>query len=448
MFKSKLFYLQYFLVSSLYICSFFIIYNGLRENKIFRNTLGIFTDSYTIWEGKPVKGEHSFIRIGTSNIYNWDANHYKTISDYLYDQSISNECEYAFFPMLPLLWKALGIENTQVIYLNILLFALGLLVYFHLIKDISWQYMLLCWSLPSTVVFFIPYTEALFFVVFCILLLGIFRQNVFLIILGGLLSASTRPSVSIIIISFLCTSILRFIKIRKIDPIIKMGSIASLSLLAGLFLTGSYQHHLGSEHWYSFLTTQNCWDHLTFSIPKHISVWSCEGFSLNVGVIVFVSTFAVIETIRHLFSHSSWDNMHFLYIVSLAYIIGTTIFIIFFQQGSLHGLFRYILCTPMFFVFVHKVSSSNVKKAYSKIMALIGFSILGFILIKASEVCYKFDFFNLGFLLCGVSMIFFFLLHILNSKVFNIILILYVIISIVWTAYLLNLYLCNSWIYT
>src|SRR5690606_33007140 len=123
--------------------------------------------------------------------------------DSVYYYSIATEGYYAefetgggntgFFPMFPWIWDALQTDYLGISVFNIILTLLSVTVLTHILQIRS-RYLLLFMSLPSFVFFFLPLSEAAFFLFSSLILIGMYRKNDWVTAAGLLLASMTRPS--------------------------------------------------------------------------------------------------------------------------------------------------------------------------------------------------------------------------------------------------------------
>ncbi|MFI5221686.1 MAG: hypothetical protein ACHQK8_05130, partial [Bacteroidia bacterium] len=124
------------------------------------------------------------------------------------------------------------------------------------------------------------------------------------------------------------------------------------------------------------------------------------------------------------------------------------LFLLYKQQGNFHGLFRFILASPLFYIalifLLHSFKNSKLP------LLFIMVAILCFLLFLA-KVEYGGDRLNFSFygawhfIVVGIFLI-------VRSKIAEtkqvIIVSVLVLFNMAWTAYLLNQFLSNAWIFT
>src|SRR5690606_31502392 len=105
-----------------------------------------------------------------SSFLNWDAEHYHWIRNKGYEGF-----RVAFFPLFPFIWKLIPIGAIGVSVLNGCVFLVS---FYFLIRQLgsSWKEVIVYLSIPGCIFFFLPYSEALFFLCSTLILIGL-RKN-------------------------------------------------------------------------------------------------------------------------------------------------------------------------------------------------------------------------------------------------------------------------------
>ena len=104
----------------------------------------------------------------------------------------------AFFPAFPYFWKLLNASTIGISIINslIFIFSFSALV---LVYKMDWKRHLFFLSMPSLVFMFVPYTEALFFAVGTLLIIGLNKNKLSFILIGLLLGSLVRPTTFVFI---------------------------------------------------------------------------------------------------------------------------------------------------------------------------------------------------------------------------------------------------------
>ncbi len=352
-------------VPFIYLALFLGVYTALTHHSFYKFTIGRFVHPYK--ESMQVGGhtkDEPYFAIENNRLHNWDGAHYYKIGSEGY--SYYDAC--AFFPLFPWLFKLTGF-SWLIIIVNFLLFSLSLRYLFRKLGDVevkdSWPTMLLLIAMPSVFVFFIPYSEGLFFFCFTLCIAGFLKGNKYLLFTGLLLAATTRPIVSIVLLSIVAVEVIRILQTRSIKAMLNSLVLWLPPMIIGTAFS-IYIQYLDTGSFTKFITVQNdVWNH-TFRLPTQISDWSDEGHALNVFAILFIvlpvlvycaSVFikalnrqANLFATHKILAATADEKFRYLTILSAAYVVGSFIFIMLFQGGSLNGMFRYIMCTPFFYI--------------------------------------------------------------------------------------------------
>ena len=274
----------------------------------------------------------------------------------------------------------------------------------------------------------------------------------------------TRPIFLIVGLSFVIIDIYYYIKHRNFSHFIKELSLKLYPLLLGTFIV-FFMFYLNSGSFTKYFESNYAGWKVAFSIPQKISDWSTEGFGMNVFTIFFVIIPSLIILINNFVklirSEKSKElptvfkgNLSFIkeyfFNFSIVYFWGIFFYVIFFQNGSLNGLSRYIFASPFIFIYLF-----NVIPVLKKLNTSIFFILINVLLVASLIMLTGFrkldpslNFNDSGFFTLFLDFIFLFSIKYMNNivKIFSLlILILY---NIVWITYLYNIYLCNGWIFT
>lgn len=303
------------------------------------------------------------IFFGDSSIsfLNWDAGHYDFIRQNGYDETQS-----AFFPLFPFLWKATSFTPAGISILNAVIFITGLSFLFRIYGATRFQQLLIA-SIPSFVFFFYPYTESLFFIGSVILLYGL-KEKRYSLIYGSMFAlALIRPTISVLLPGIMMVQLL------SNDPFSTKAKQISGVLLAtgtGLLLTFSI-HYYYTGTFFSFFQAQESWGN-KLSIPSFpLMSWSGGMISRLDGMALAVSLFSMVWVIRSVIQKKmlSPDLM-----LSLLYLAGCGLIVLFFRGGVLFSLNRFVFCSPFFAVMLIHLLNRLPKPALKT--ALLTFTVL------------------------------------------------------------------------
>jgi hypothetical protein len=378
------------------------------------------------------------------------------IKNYGYDLTVSKgEYIYAFFPAFPLLLKYSQIPTVYIPFLNFILFVIGLLFLiaaFTPPKD-ALQGAMLCFMFPGIISFIIPYSESLFFLCISIAFFGFVKKHYWLVFIGLIVAGTVRPAVAIFLISLLCGAIYTMIKSRKINSGLGRLAFFTLPLTAGTFAVMLYQWGSGSSSLFAFADAQKLWDHY-FRIPTELRDWSLEGFGMNMFVLFVFAPFVLglyLPMLVNMFKSPDThvSKLEFIQISSLAYVTGSSLFVLFFQGGSLNGLFRYVLSTPMFFVLILSFFEKIQEQALLRSVAAYFLLALICIMVMSNNAFAEiWNFFDLGLYISLAGLLLGIQINLSRNTYWKILGWIVILGNALWTSYLFNNFLSDSWIFT
>jgi len=135
---------------------------------------------------------------------------------------------------------------------------------------------------------------------------------------------------------------------------------------------------------------------------------------------------------------------------SIVYFWGVFLYVLFFQNGSLNGLSRYIIASPFILVYLFGIMSKLKNIKTNTFVVLINvFAIASLImLVSLPKLNAGINFSDSGFFTLFLDFIFLFSMRFMKNNVRIVSLAIIVLYNIIWITYLYNIYLCNGWIYT
>ena len=442
-----------------FFAGFWIVFLAMQNEKIYFNTLGkISKNYYHLDDGIIGKEKKPYEKITDENVLHWDGTHYYSIKEKGY--SADEDWRFAFFPLFSYIWKASTLSPSNVIFLNFFLLAVGLLLLAYLFKQ-KWQNILLVLSLPMFAVFLIPYTEATFFLMFSIAIFGYMKDKYWLYFAAMVLASLSRNTILLVFPAILCAEMLFFIKERNIRQSLFRLCMGCLPVLVGTALMSLIQYGYGSGSVFKFIEVQKYWGFSKLVLPDltNLRDWSDESFAVNVPTMIMIGipliAYLLCITLKQLnilkkntahFSFSSDKKTDYLNFVLLFCCLSAFCSVLLFRQGSLHGLSRFVLCSPYFVIlmFLNQeklLSVSFVKRIISFVLlALFSFAVL----YKFKEL----SFYYLGYFIFAATMALYLFKDTKHKLAYNLFLVGTFLINILWTTYLFNMYLCDGWIYT
>lgn len=462
---------QIIILCSLTILSillFISIFRLFQNDKIYSNTIGLVSQNYERTGGwndyKISKVSKPYLKIENDNFLQWDASIYNCIkkNDYKSEDSCYGKVRAAFFPLFPFLWKMTGASPIIISILNYLIFilALSLLIIYLLPNNIylrATTFILLI-TFPTSVIYMIPYTESLFMLCMTIAAIGLLKDKYPLYFIGALLLAMVRPATIFVLLAIISSEIFFFLKKGDIKCSLKNIISKSLPFLIGYLIVIILQH-LSSGSWTAFLDAQKYWT-VGFQRIVNISDWSIEGFGMNTFSIFFIAIpamgFLIYLGLRIKSKKQSMvklidkTNKNHLLLISLFYLVGILLFSVLTAGGNFHSLFRFIICSPLFFIVV-LILISKISSIDTKLLALVFTTLFLLLFTYMSLVEYggdRLQFSFIGLFMLVITSCYILFRRFLSIKLDLIALSLIVIINTVWNTYMLNMYLSNGWIFT
>ncbi len=444
------------------VATFYLL---LQNKQVYDATLGHITKNYRNNGNSIYKDHVPYEQFAEKKMYRWDAALYRKIADNGYSiQAAGGDYIFAFFPLFPFLWKLSGLNAIQISLANYFFFAASLVILTLLFtrKDAKqrWRYLVVLTGIPMLVVFLVPYTEGLFMITMTLALYGILRNRYVLYFTCALLASMTRQSVSVLILAFFFTELYFFFRHRSFINSMISWSLKILPIVIGTAIVSVIQLMYKSNHLLKFIEVEKYWGY-KLQWPGIFTDWAHEQFCTNLPLVTIVlpllTLFVAYTAVKNLLSKSdkpvhNYQIIHenasseYLCILSVIYIIGIILTILFFRGGSLNGLSRYVFCTPFFVIFLfmmaEKVSYLNYITRIAPFSATVILSMLAF---KVSSYSASWNFSDLGFFLFFFQTAFFIFTKMISN---NWAVAVFAFLTALWTSYLFSMFVSNAWIIT
>lgn len=443
---------------------FVSLYSLFCIDGVYHRTLGKVSSNWVRENDIPVLKHVPMTPPNNENVIQWDAVHYERISKtgYSYDKSSGgSDYIFAFFPLFPFVWKLSCLPPIGVMVLNYILFVCAFLLVqklFIAFLSPSWLNVLFAWAMPSIIIFLIPYSEALFMLTVSAGLYGMARKKYALYFIGFFLASLCRPAYTFLFLSILCVEVLDLFNHRNTLRFIKSFFAKSLPLILGTLTVGVIQWLEHGQSIFKFVEVQKYWNNVLQWPGKPVD-WSHEGFGLNVAVVwiialpllVFLLVHAlkqVKQIMRKNASRATYSVKQYILLVSVFFTVGSTLFILMFRGGSLHCLFRFTLCTPFFYVLL-AYGFDYIKnfKWTRRFIVWMVLASLGMLMLDKAEYSQQWNFSDFGFFVLCATLLFWIMQEFSSLRLYRIGLATTVLANLFWTAYLLNMYLNNGWIF-
>lgn len=301
------------------------------------------------------------IHPGTANLRSWDVVYYESIARNGYDGTSHNT---GFFILFPLLWKLSGFTIWGICAFNICCFATGFAFLSRALQVTDKIIYMLWLSLPSGYFFFLPYTEALFFLLGAIILYAVRQERPVLCWIALFLVSLVRPTASMLIPAFLAMELFSNPKKDWWKSILRTGYryIAPIVAALSLFVLWQYRQ---TGIWFAYFKTQaTIWGHV-FSWPG-IPFTNIAGgddryhwlSSLAILIDLLALALLIRQLIRWLRNQDLEDKT---FILAAGYLAMLLVNLLFMnpkygnQTSNIMGANRHSLATPFFFVFLYRL---------------------------------------------------------------------------------------------
>lgn len=450
---------------------FITLFTLLQQRSCYMLTLGKIShnyehrggfDDYTVAEVKK-----PYLPITSERLLVWDADIFHEISELLYTPGTGSYAVVrpTFFPLFPLLWKALHLSAVSACIFNYLLFIMALYVLLNLLVNEQQRLYACAVSLlfPSVIFYGIPYSEAVFMLSFTIAAAGLMKNNYALYCTGMLLTALSRPATALLLGPLVLLELIYFLQHRNIRMLLSQLFMKTIPFLTGLLLVFAL-HKFQTGSWLAVLEAQSYWPG-SLGLPKGISDWSVEGFGMNTFCIFFIGVPSLIGMLvmftrairRRLpsfncaaFGSAEYPASSYLLHLSLSYFIAVLAYAFLYKGGSIHGLSRYMMATPLFYIALFALIAQTAELSI-RVKYLVYATLLTALIIFLYKVPYGGDritFSYMGMYLSLLLTLLVLLGHDLSLRVKYAVLAVITIPCIIWHTYLFNIMLSNGWIFT
>lgn len=285
----------------------------------------------------------------------------------------------AFFPLFPLLWKTLGSTWIVASLLNICTY---LFAYSFLSKQFNFSISqhLIYLTIPSSIFYYIPYSEAFFFLFSALILASLQKKQSIILYIALFFASLTRPIVYV----FIPALILLYLNNRRDSFFTTRVLLFSLlSVILGLLCVFCIQFYYSNE-WFSFFNVQREGWGNEIQLPKlPFTTWSGNFILVIDGIALWSSAifgFAYLKSVKNS-SFISNTNIPLTAQFALSVIAGTGLLIVLTRGGSLFSLNRFIFATPFFIIGLHFLLKLNYSR---KLLLSLGISFVVFSILLGS----------------------------------------------------------------
>ena len=342
---------------------FWGVFSALQNQTFFENTLGTVAHSYertdTETGFKISENSTPYVAVTQEKYLMWDAEIFSFIRDrnYVFEKEFRGEVRSAFFPLFPFIWKTTGLSPRGVSALNYFIFILSMALLFACLKPkpsiknkSKWPFFIALITLPTTIVYHIPYSESLFMLCMTVVVIGVLKEKYGMYFFGALLLAMVRPATVFVLISLLAIEAFRFVSKRDSNVLIKNSILRGAPFVLGYLLVFFIQWTT-SGSWTSFFDAHLMW---ASGLPENTGItdWSVEGYGMNVFSIFLIAIPACVLSGKIIWENrgNKMEKRDYVLLCSLLYISGILIFTILTSNGNIHSLFRFIMASPLFYI--------------------------------------------------------------------------------------------------
>jgi len=300
-----------------------------------------------------------FIVTPTSQkLTSWDVGFYDNIRSSGYDANSDNT---GFFILFPLLWKLSHLSVWGITFLNIVFFAAGFALLMKTLKTADVSFWLLCLTIPSMYFAFLPYTEALFFLLGSAAMYAIKKEKHQLLWIALFLIALVRATTMLMLPGLMVMALLSADRSQWKRSLWLFAYRYALPSLLGLSVFIIWQY-LETGIWFAYFKKQaSHWGH-TFSIPEfpfsniENGNWRYHWLSALALLLCLIAFIWLVRQGILWLRHKTEQDPNLVF--SAGYLTMVLIFILFFNPKyialtNVMGANRYTLATPFVIYFLH-----------------------------------------------------------------------------------------------
>jgi len=293
-----------------------------------------------------------------SNLLQWDTGWYVSIMHGGYHYYPGQQCNLAFYPLFPYLWRVLHLSAVGMSIFNLILMLSGLSLLrqcFH----INLRTLLLALSAPCLFFCYVPYSEGLFFFSCSLFLYGLKYDKAHWTCIGLAIACLTRSASPTLIPAILLCMILNMKRETLVRDIAKTSLLLLVSI-SGIMIVQIVQYWQ-TGYWFKFFEVQSRWGRI-FNLPVlFLTTWGDKDFIWLDGLAFFVgasSLAAIIYLIRRKLKNRS-KTIDRVILFSMGYLMMTMFVVLFWGPvyimnygTSIYSLNRFVFATPFFTVFL------------------------------------------------------------------------------------------------
>ena len=307
----------------------------------------------------------------------WDVGWYKSIADngYQYIPGQANNLALYFF--FPLIWRISHLGIMGMACLNVVFFAIGFSVLCSL-YDINTRNKILWLTVPTIYLAFIPYSEALFFMLASIVIYGIIKDNKWIIIITLFFLSLTRATYTFMGPAFMAMCLLSGKRKDWYKSIGKALLVYFVPMLLGTALFIWYEYKVTGIWFVFFEVAKKSWGHefnipiLPFSTLAYNPTLWLGALAMFTGLVAVI--YLIIRFFRWLIKNEIQDG---LLMASCTYFLMALFVVIFYNPTwaanttNVSGIFRYVFLNPFFYIFLYHFTNNITFKWYHFLYAVL-----------------------------------------------------------------------------
>ncbi len=318
-----------------------------------------------------------FKRAPMENNMQWDVGWYRDIAEKGYHYIEGEANNLALYFLFPLVWRISHLGILGISCLNVVFFAFGFSVLCNL-YNVSTRNKILWLTIPTVYQAFIPYSEALFFMLASIVIYGIVKKNIWIIVVNLFLLSLTRATYTFMAPAFLAMCLLSADGKYWYKSIGHAFMVYLLPMALGTALFIWYEYKVTGIWFVFFDVAKKVWGH-AFNIPILPFSTLASTPTLWIGAIaMFTGVTAVICLInrfqRWLLKNEIQDG---LLIASCTYCMMALLVVVFYNPTwatnttNVSGIFRYTFMNPFFYIVLYHFTNNITYQWFHFIYAVL-----------------------------------------------------------------------------
>ncbi len=318
-----------------------------------------------------------FKRAPMENNMQWDVGWYKDIAEKGYHYIDGEANNLALYFLFPLIWRISHLGILGMSCLNAVFFAIGFSILCNL-YNVSTRNKILWLTVPTVYQAFIPYSEAIFFMLASIVIYGIAKRNIWIIVINLFLLSLTRATYTFMGPAFLAMCLLSTNRKDWYKSIGYALLVYWLPMLLGTALFIWYEYKITGIWFVFFDIAQKAWGH-AFNIPILPFSTLASTPTLWIGALaMFTGLVAAIYLtnifFRWLIKNEIQDG---LLVASSTYFLMALFVVIFYNPTwatnttNVSGIFRYTFMNPFFYIFLNYFTNNITYKWFHYLYVII-----------------------------------------------------------------------------